>query len=518
MITRAYKEFDEAKTPFLPIKLETLSTLISHCFEVIEKYAEDILFAYEIFWPVITGKIENAAAKFDWHHALEKFEQRQTSLWNMEQYVDPDMKMPWRVAMGLRQTIMRHPDWESSSYYRTPTNLYRTPIYIVREIASTLSIDVRGSNKAVQYDVTRVRREVMSMATNLRNACASIILLVTGMRRSELAKLKIGNYWEVPGPPGIYRLRYIVFKTSEGSQGDEHEIPIPRIAYQSLCLLERLTKPAREFGQTNLLFTSVTINFGKPLGLSSINAFFIYWCENLGLGEMIHPHQFRKTLAMFLIYQDSGNLPLIKRLFSHKSLRMSLAYITKLPGIAQEVKLILLEQNRALMSELLQAASKGVISGAAGLRIKENARSGKYSAMLHDDGWETIEQYIDSLLDEGAALLHRAALGVICTKTPAIDQPASCDPPFAKELKRLHPNIQNCDPFDCKFAVFTESSVQKLVNDVKAHEAWSTHPYAREDQKQFSQRRISDSVAKLLELGFDKEGARLSTDFDERVA
>lgn len=518
MVTKAYKEFDEAKTPFLPIKLETLSILIPHCLDIIEKHAEDILFAYELFWPAIYGKVEGAAAKFDWPQALEQFEQRETSLWSLENFVDHKMRMPWRAAMELRQTIMRHPDWENSSYYRSPTSLYQTPLNTVKEIATAFGIDVSGGNKAIQYDVIRVRHEAMMLATSLRNACAVLIFLVTGMRRSELANLQVGNYWEIPGQPGNYRLRYLVFKTSEGSQGDEHEIPIPRVAYQALCLLERLTKHAREYGKTDLLLTSVTINFGTPIGLTSINAFLKIWCEDLGLSEVIHPHQFRKTLAMFLIYQDTGNLPLIQRLFSHKSLRMTLAYITKLPGIAEEVKLALLEQNKELMAELLQAASTGVIGGAAGLRIRENVESGKYAAILNDDGWETLEQFVDSLLDEGVALLHRAALNVICTKTPGVDQPAPCDPPYAEKLNRLHPNIQNCDPLNCKFAVFTESSVEELVNNVKAHKFWRSHPYARESQKQFSQKEISDSKARLLELGYNEDGSPVSAGLAKDVA
>ncbi len=282
--------------------------------------------------------------------------------------------------------------------------------------------------------------------------------------------------------------------------------------------MERLSAQARRVGRNNLLFAGVTNFFGKPLHLSSINGFLVRWCEELGLNEMIHPHQFRKTLAMFLIYQDTVNLPLIKRLFSHKSLKMTLVYITKLPGIAQEVKLALLEQNMELIGELLEAARKGVIGGSAGLRIKENIQSGKYAAMLNDDGWETLDQYVDSLLDEGLTLLHRASLGVICTKTPAVDQAAPCDPPFAQKIKRLHPNIQNCDPLECKWAVFTENSVLKLVNEIKAHRKWLKHKYASEGQKQFSARTIASSQERLLELDFNEEGEKLATVSGERIA
>jgi hypothetical protein len=517
-LAKAYKEFDASKKPYQPISLESLSILVSHCFDIIETYAEDILFAYGLFWPTMNEASKKAAPHFNWHTALLQFEQHKTSLWDMKQFIDPCNHMPPRNAMKFRQEITAHPDWEKSSFYRSRTSLYKTPIETVKNIAIELGIELDKSNRAIYYDVVKVRSTVMNMATMLRNACAVIIFLVTGMRRSELANLEVGSYRESVGEPGSHRLRFLVFKTSDASRGEKQDIPIPHIAYKALCCIERLSAPARQVGGSNLLFASATTSFGKPISLNAINGFLRDWCEELGVDQLIHPHQFRKTLAMFLIYQDAGNLPLIKRLFSHKSLKMSLAYITKLPGIAKEVKAALLEQNMELMSELLEAVDKGIIGGSAGLRIKENVKSGKYAAMLNSDGWESLEQYIDSVLEEGVALLHRASLGVICTKTPAVDQAAPCDPPFAPKVKRLHPNVQNCDPFDCKWAVFTETSVLRLVNEIKAHRKWLTHPYAKADQKQFSTRIISKCTTKLFELGFNADGEQLEAASCGRIA
>jgi len=497
-IAKVYKECDDSKTPYQPISLETLSSMVSHCLKVIEDYAEDILFAYDLFWPALTGAGKKAGVKFDWHTALLQLEQRKSSLWDMEEFLDPHHHMPWRAAKNLRQEIMRHPGWKESPFHRTPTALYRTPLETVKYIASEFGIDVKKSNRAILYDVKKVRIAVMNMTTMMRDACTVIIFLVTGMRRSELANLEAGKYRQTPGG---HRLRFKVFKFSDGSQGDEQDIPIPLVAFKALCCMERLSAHARRVGETNYLFAGATLIFGKQISLGSINGFLTRFCEDLGLEELIHPHQFRKTLAMFFIYQDTASLPLIKRLFSHKSLKMSLAYVTKLPGMAQEVKLALLEQNMELMSELLEAAANGTIGGSAGLRIKEQVRSGKYAAVLNDDGWETLEQYVDSMLEEGVMLLHRASMGVICTKTLSVDETAPCDPPYAPKIKRLHPNVQNCDPLECKWAVFTENSVSKLQNNIKAHQIWRDHPYASDRQKRFSEKTISSCLARLRELG-----------------
>lgn len=516
-LSNAHKLFEESKTPYQPVTLETLSTLIPHCIEIIENHADDIIFAYELFLPVISGE-SKSGFRFDWHAALLKLEQRKASLWDMQQLIDTEQTMSHQVSQKLCREIRRQPAWRNSPNYRSARTLYRAPRETLKNIAFELGIDLGNFDKSIFYDAVKVRFAVINMATTLRTACAVILLLVTGMRRSELANLEAGNYWKSHDGTGGYRLRFFIFKPSEASQGDEHEIPIPLIAYKALCLMERLSLHARRIGGNNLLFASATVSFGRPIRLSAINRFLDRWCEELGLGEPIHPHQFRKTLAMFLIYQDAGNLPLIKRLFGHKSLKMSLAYITKLPGIAREVKLALLEQNMELIGELLGAASKGVIAGRAGSRLKETVRSGRYAAMLNDGGWETLEQYVDSLLEEGIFLLHRTPLEVICTKTPAVDQPAPCDAPFAPKIRRLHPNVQNCQPHGCKYAAFTETSVPGMLNDIKAHRLWLKHPYARSDQKQFSKEIIESSLSTLSELGFSEDGERLAADSAERIA
>lgn len=514
-IAKVFNDYNDSKTPYQPISLETLSVMVSHCLTIIEDYAEEILFAYDLFWPALTGAGKKAGVEFDWHTALLQLEQRRSTLWNMEEFLDPHHHMPWRAAMELRQEITRHPGWKDSSFHRTSTALYRTPREIVKYIASEFGIDVKKSNRAILYDVKKVRIAVMNMATMLRDACAVIIFMVTGMRRSELANIEAGKYRQTPSG---HRLRFLVFKFSDGSQGDEQDIPIPLVAYKALCCMERLSSHARRIGETNYLFASATLMFGKPISLGSINRFLVRFCEDLGFEEYVHPHQFRKTLAMFFIYQDTASLPLIKRLFSHKSLKMSLAYVTKLPGMAQEVKLALLEQNMELMSELLEAAANGTIGGSAGLRIKEQVRSGKYAAVLNDDGWETLEQYVDSMLEEGVMLLHRASMGVICTRTLSVDEAAPCDPPYAPKIKRLHPNVQNCDPLECKWAVFTENSVSKLQNNIKAHQIWGDHPYASDRQKRFSEKTISSCLARLGELGVVDGSDQAASGTVERTA
>ncbi len=214
-VSKGYKEFDDSKTPFQPLKLETLSVLVPRCFDIIDNYGEDILFAYDLFWPVIRGTSKGATSRFDWHHALLQLEQRETSLWEMKQFIDPSMGMSHSARMKLRQEIRRHPGWKSSTYFHTGIRLKSATKEDVKSIAIELGINLKEFNRAIYYDLSKVRQAVVNMATTLRNACAVIIFLVTGMRRSELGNLESGCCRVSSDESGGYRLRFLVFKTSD---------------------------------------------------------------------------------------------------------------------------------------------------------------------------------------------------------------------------------------------------------------------------------------------------------------
>lgn len=461
LVTKCVKEFEEAKTPYLPITLETVALMTARSIEVIEKYGDDILFFYGLVWPVIAGKEAIDSVNFDWNKCIDELKNRKTDLWKMEQFTDAGLPMSGRNVAVVVNVIQSHPDWRASKYFCSSSQLScKATRQEIKEIANDLGIVLPEVLSSIGYDLSAIRMFAMQIATMLRNAVAFVVFLVTGMRRSELVHIKSGDYWKKKNRQDEYRLRFMVFKTSDYSQGDIVEVPIPRLIYDGLIKLEKLTEHARKQSGTDYLMVSTTVSFGKHITLNAVNQFLDRWCEELGLEERIHPHQFRKTLAMFAIYQDSRNLPVIKRLFSHKSLKMTLAYIIKMPGLAKEIKLAILRENMELVGELLEAAEKNILGGKGGERVKATFKSSRaYHALLNDNGWETLEQYVESLLDEGATLLHRAPLAVICLKSPTRDQTSPCDPPHGPLGNRIHPIVHNCDALDCKWAAFTEASM-----------------------------------------------------------
>ena len=136
---------------------------------------------------------------------------------------------------------------------------------------------------------------------------------------------------------------------------------------------------------------------------------------------------------------------------------MTLSYIVKMPGMAEEIKLAVIEKNKELLSELLEALDKKCIGGIAGNRINRLAdESTIIKAKLNDDGWEGLEQYIQILLQDGLNILHRTSFGAICTNTHS-------------GLVHLAPESCNCNVTDCNWSVFTANSIEDLEDTIKFH-------------------------------------------------
>ena len=449
---RRWREAETASTqPFKPIPLDTLSLLVLDARRHIETNGDDIIYAYESFVPILGATGDESGAGW--------------------------------LASG-----------RARAYERAITSLraYPSPLWNVDQFVDGQSGDI---------DRLKLRRHIIGLINRLRDACMVIILAVTGMRGSEAAFLEAGCA-EIIGQ-GEYRLHVTVWKTSEASQGEVKSIPIPEIAFHAIEMLTRLSAPARQLTETPYIFTALVNQANGRIGRTTCRLVYhsvTRYCRRLGITPVIHPHQFRKTIALFIIYRDPRHLNLLKHLFSHKSLRMTWLYITSIPGLEKDVQELLMQEHRALFNEILEACDTGQIGGKAGLRIAATLpQSALFPGLLKADD-ETIDQYIASLATGGVALLHRTPYGVICTKTPGLTQRAPCDRPNAPAHRRFYPDLENCDPMECPFAVFTETTILRLENDIRFHASMTDRPKCSTRQRRLSLRIIGLCKKRLAEV------------------
>lgn len=486
------REMEDNKKPFLPISLDTLSELVPYSIKLIEEHSGVILKIYDTLLPSIAGGKFLKANPFKWDDAISDLSNIDSELFSLKMFKFNDyseVQISDEQSAKIRAVIKKHPNWhEGNPLYVSQISLLSRPN--LKRVFLQLNINLIEVDRLIMYDLSKIRNEVMSIAVELRNACVTILFLVTGMRNSEMYLLEAGDCWHVNGSKEDYKIKITVSKTSEASSGDPVILPIPLVAYRAFKCLESLTEKARIWGKTNRLMVDIKTNLGKELNATSIGNFYTYWCEDLGI-DHIHTHQFRKTLAMFAIYQSPYNISVIRRLFSHKNLAMTLAYIIKLPGMAEEIKLAVIETNKVLLAELLEAIEKNAIAGKAGTRIKQLVHESKtFTARLHDDGWEPYEQYVEVLLQDGINILHRTSYGAICTNTHS-------------GLVHLGPESCNCNVVDCDWAVFTESSTEELENDIKFHLGLLSKIHSDEQEK-FSRYFIKNCLERLGELkGWD---------------
>lgn len=501
MVTKLQKEKIESSGSWVPISLESLAIVVPYCIDLIQNHSEEILRAYDFLHPVFANKIHKEQAGFTWGNAIARLNELKSAAWNIDDFRTKDGKLNALTKQALISTVRSHPDWpayqvkhfprKSRISHRLPVRQQQfnnLPHSQILKAAKDLGIDLdRVGDGTILYDLPQVRHTFMGIFTTFRDACQIILCLVTGMRKSELLHLKANKAWPVPGTDNEYRLEFDVFKTDEASQGDTVVIPIPEIAYKAYNALENITQKARQYGESDYLSVNITMNFGNKAHPNVINKRLCEFWEDLGIEEDIHPHMFRKTLAMFAIYQDPRNLTVIKHLFSHKSLAMTLAYIVKIPGLSEDIKLAIIKHNADLLAEVIFAAKNERIGGTCGSRIKEQVKSGAIAARLNDEGRESIEQYIQSLLEHGLRLLHRCPLNVICTNTH-------------DSIVHVGPELCNCEVTNCDYAVFTEASIPALVEELRFHEQWIKHPLVSEDQIRFSRRKIKDCLDRLAEI------------------
>jgi hypothetical protein len=464
MVGRYRDAYDSVSSSFAPIPLDDYAEVVIHCLRWVNDYGKDVLWLFQTFFCSVVGE----------QPEIEKLRPDSLSVYSRE---------------GL----------EVFAAY-TPTLVGGKPWW-------PLGIATRRSDGTEYLDPRSIARIIASFV----DACCTLILATTGMRRSEVINLRSNCVSMTAEGPW---LSFTVFKTSHASQGDTKVIPIPEPTARAIELLNALSREARLYGEHDYLFVVLyRPHFGNRAHLAYPERAVKRVARITGVDSSIHPHRFRKSLAMYLIYQDPRNIELIRHLFAHKSMKMTLRYILALPSVHKEIKQVIIDQNIDILTEVVSAVSKNKIGGVAGVRARKTIEeSVVFKAKLQDAGRETLVQYVESMLDQGISLFHRTNLA-ICMRTPATAEPSPCEHKFPAELPELHPTLYACDPLNCRFAVFTEMHIPVLENEIVFHHKLVAHPYSGDQQKAFSERIIKHAFARLREIDSDR-----ADDFLRRVA
>ncbi len=335
----------------------------------------------------------------------------------------------------------------------------------------------------------RTWEQVTNLCVTLQAAHLFIALLLSAGRIGEIATLsrdcvKIGR----DGNSYLYGFTY---KLADNLFGDARTWPAPDILGQCFGQQARLASAwdwlpnalvddlpqAPRFGNDLWVSIGVAGRAGSDPSLN-ISSALQSFARRLDMnpmpgGKNAHPHRFRKTIGL-LAGVALFNSPLVlKRLFGHKSIEMTLHYILCDPGVRQEAEKVLRELRimhcAEVLEEIHQAMNDGTALPAHGgpgtARLITAVRN--EDAKLNESGrvWNEGSAYDLALLltmhGQGWRLIKS---NIVCSKAPGED--GLCQ----KRRSKGEPNTANCRPKCDNLIVFArrrrdvEQSIEQYLD------------------------------------------------------
>ncbi len=346
----------------------------------------------------------------------------------------------------------------------------------------------------------------------LRSACEILISLCLGLRISELAALKSGCCKKVTNPSESnenFEISVTIFKTVKDIKGKEVELPCPPLVFRCVKILESLFEYSRKNTEgVDYLIRPLWDRDGRgenesyrAVSVGTITnglCFFAEWC---GV-SVFHHHQFRKTVAQFIVHRDPRNLDLVKLLFSHASLSMSLIYIVHIPTISRDIRNQIIHENIEVFSKLLFSASQGTVGGYKREHIIASSHEDNtlFKGETQYELGRNIFSYIDILMRNGSTVLRRTPMNIcISEESPLQPLPCRVEPSDLKITNK--PNISNCKGYECANAVFTEDDEPEIRNDIKWYEEKIlNNEHAHENLRKDAQQQLSKLYKILNEI------------------
>lgn len=310
----------------------------------------------------------------------------------------------------------------------------------------------------------RTWEQVTKLSIALQSAHLFIVLLACAGRIGEVATLTRACL-------GIARdgkdyLSGHTYKLSGNLFGDSRQWPAPPILCQAVgqqgrlaaawdwlpCPLEDGLPNAPRFGDA--MWVSIGGGgAGEGAGVD-FNGALQSLSERLGMdarpgGKLVHAHRFRKTIGR-LAGVALFNSPLVlKRLFGHKSIEMTLHYILCDEGVREEAEKVLRELRIMHCAEALEEIHHAIANdlplpgngGAGAARLAAAVRNTEAELEQGGRTWREGSAYdlacLLTMQGQGWRLIKE---NIVCSKAPGAD--GLCQ----KKRSKGEPNTANCQP------------------------------------------------------------------------
>lgn len=362
---RSGKKNDE---DWIPLTVPQAMYLTGKAIQLIEKYSDDILACY--------AEWKDYAGKYPKYTEFDAFGKRHVDKLG----VGPtkNRKLAEIVLSHLPETI----DEEH-------------PLLDIWRLADAYS---RGkiSGKKLMYSIRQ--RDMTNAFRSLYGACIVLILISTGMRKSELFSLERGCIDKTTNPE-IPMITSTVWKTNTGTT----KLPISDVGARAVETLERMAYILT--GKRNgplLVPVEKHRKDTDPNKLASYDSHIFKmleaFCRNIDYdGNQPNPHAFRHTLAA-CVWERTDQAPvLLRMIFNHSSLSMTLHYLRKNPFVRRAQRELFTKKYLPLVREVIHETKRGETSGHASERVAGMIRYVRNDPHFRGKTEEELETALEEL-------------------------------------------------------------------------------------------------------------------------
>lgn len=271
----------------------------------------------------------------------------------------------------------------------------------------------------------RTYEHIVSLSLTLQGAHLFISLLACAGRIGEVAALK--RHCVTVERDGEGYLNRHTYKLSDNFLGDELQSPAPPILQTCMGQQARLAAAFDYLPRAlNTRQMPETARFGEALWISigvagkaseeaelQFNVALQTLAKRVGVnpkpgGKWVHAHRFRKTIGRLAGVALFNSPMLLKRLFGHKSIEMTLHYIMCDPGIREESEKVLRELRIMHCAEALEEVHHAIANG---LPLPGNGGAGAARLVAAVQNQET------HLLQQGRVWADGSAYELACLLT-----------------------------------------------------------------------------------------------------
>jgi len=312
---------------------------------------------------------------------------------------------------------------------------------------------------------------IMTTLRSLYGACITLILMSTGMRKSELFSLQRGCI-DTESNPDIPLIKSEVTKTNTGIT----KLPISKVGVKAVHVLENLGQSITNTAvgplmipvevdrkNKNMCMNKVANYAGHALSMLSI------FCKTINYGKAPILHSFRHTLAA-CVWERTDQAPvLLKMLYNHSSLSMTLYYLRSNPIIQASQKELFTKKYLPLVREVIHDAKDNTLTGKASDRVKSLItyvqNDINFQGKTEEELESTMEELFMTLIEQDQLRLFITPF-CVCMRSNTSSSKSPCmhiedhGDTFYSKL----PRTDLCVGASCHDALFT-SQQQETVHD-----------------------------------------------------